>query len=240
MAGKMAAMTALEALHTIPFFTQIAPADLSDLARFLAPRRFGANQIIFHLGDPGGLLYIITRGKVKIFYPNSEGQEVVLAILGDGEFFGELALFDDSPRSATTETLEPTETFTLHRDAFIRFLHTNPACAINVLASLARRIRQLNEQISDIFFLDLPGRLARKLLALADAHGETTPEGVAISLSLTQTDLAEMTGATRVSVNKALSRFRKAQWISIKGRRFIIRDRRGLENLIRLSGGGAL
>ncbi len=240
MASKMGAMTALEALQTVPFFSQLPSADLLDLARFLAPRRFGADQIIFHLGDPGGLLYIITRGKVKIFYPSSEGQEVVLAILGDGEFFGELALFDDMPRSATTETLEATETFTLHRDEFLRFLRANPDCAIKVLASLARRIRHLNAELSDVFFLDLPGRLARKLLVLADAHGEVTPEGIAILLPLTQTDLAEMTGATRVSVNKALSRFRRAQWISIKGRRFIVRDRRGLENLIRLSGGGAL
>lgn len=235
MPGNIAPMTAVQALRSIPFFSQLDSNQLRDLSRAVVARRFGAGQVIFHLGDPGGLLYIINRGKVKIYFPNTEGYEVVLTILGDGDFFGDLALFDDAPRSATAETLEPTETFTLHRDEFLRYLRENPESAIHVLASLAQRIRQMNEQISDVFYLDLPGRLARQLLNLARAHGEQTAEGILIPLSLTQTDLAEMTGATRVSINKALSRFRKAQWVSVKGRRFTICDPQALENLIRLS-----
>lgn len=236
MAGNQAPLTAVQALRSIPFFAQLNPNELRDLSRAVVLRRFGPGQIIFHLGDPGGLLYIINHGKVKIYFPNAEGFEVVLAILGDGDFFGDLALFDDAPRSATAETLEPTEAYTLHRDEFLRHLRENPDIAIHVLGSLAQRIRQMNEQISDIFFLDLPGRLARQLLNLARAHGEETAEGILIPLALTQTDLAEMIGATRVSINKALSRFRKAQWVSVKGRRFTIRDAAALENLIRLSG----
>jgi CRP/FNR family transcriptional regulator/CRP/FNR family cyclic AMP-dependent transcriptional regulator len=195
-------------------------------------RKFDAGQIVFHMGDPGGLLYIITSGKVKITHANPDGQEALLAILGPGDYFGELALLDDSPRSATAEALEPAEMLTLHRDSFTRFLTSNPTFAHHVLYTLSKRIRHLNSQLSDIFFLDLSGRLARTLLTLADQHGKETDQGTLIDLSLTQTDLAEMTGATRVSINKALGRFRRANWVKVKGRYLTVVDRKALENII--------
>jgi CRP-like cAMP-binding protein len=189
------------------------------------------------MGDPAGLLYIITSGKVKIAYASSDGQEAVLAILGAGDFFGELALLDDSPRSASAESLESTQMLTLHRDEFLGFIDNNPAFSRQVLNVLARRIRHLNNQISDIFFLDLPARLARTLLHLADQHGKPTEKGVVIDISLTQTDLAEMTGATRVSINKALGRFRRENWVKVEGRTVTVLDPDALENLIHISGG---
>ena len=207
------------------------------MAGKLVPRRFGPNQVIFHLGDPGGLLYLISRGKVKISHTTSDGQEVVLAILGPGDFFGEMALLDDSPRSATAVALEPTETWTLHRGEFMTYLSDNPDFTLHVLKTLARHIRRLNTQLADIFFLDLPGRLARVLLNLAEQYGRKMQDGTLIDLSLTQTDLAEMTGATRVSINKALGRFRRAGWIRVNGRRVTVLDRKALEELIEVSGG---
>lgn len=231
------ARPASDALKNVPFFSRLSEAEIDALADRLIARSFGADQIIFHLGDPAGLLYIITGGKVKISYSSPEGQEAVLAILGSGDFFGELALLDDSPRSATAEAIEATDTLTLHRDEFLEYIDTNPAFARHVLNVLARRIRHLNNQISDIFFLDLPARLARILLLLADQHGLPAPDGTVIDLSLTQTDLAEMTGATRVSINKALGRFRRAGWVRVEGRQLTILNRRALENLIQISGG---
>ncbi len=229
--------TATEALRLVPFFTKMQPDEAEGLAQKLVPRRFSSGQIIFHHGDPGGLLYIISKGKVKITHSTPEGQEALLAILGEGDFFGELALLDDSPRSATAEAIQPTETLTLHRDDFLRYISNNPEFSQHVLQTMAHHIRRLNNQISDIFFLDLPGRLARTLLQLAEQHGRVTAEGILIDLSLTQTDLAEMTGATRVSVNKALGRFRRAKWVRTQGRRFIILDQDALQNLIQISGG---
>ena len=230
-------LPAAEALKKVPFFAKLTLTEARMLGDRLIIRRFGHDQIIFHLGDPAGLLYIISQGKVKISHSSADGQEAVLAILGKGDFFGELALLDDSPRSATAEAIEPTETLTLHRDDFLSYLDNNPAFARHVLNTLAKRIRHLNKQISDIFFLDLPARLARTLLLLADQHGRQTNGAVAIDLSLTQTDLAEMTGATRVSINKALGRFRRANWVLVKGRQLTILDRAALENLIQISGG---
>jgi CRP/FNR family transcriptional regulator, cyclic AMP receptor protein len=227
----------IQALQWVPFFSKLPPDEANDLARRLVRRRFSGGQIIFHHGDPGGLLYIIDKGKVKIAHSTPEGHEALLAILGAGDFFGELALLDDSPRSATAEALEPTETLTLHREDFMRYIHDNPEFALHVLHTMAQHIRRLNNQISDIFFLDLPGRLARTLLHLAEQHGKVTADGIVIDISLTQTDLAEMTGATRVSINKALGRFRRAKWVKAKGRRFIILDEDALKNLIQVSGG---
>lgn len=229
--------SAATALQVVPFFKNLGSADANELAGRLVPRRFASGQTIFHLGDPGGLLYIINRGKIKISYNTSEGQEVVLAILGPGDFFGELALLDDTPRSATAESLEPTETWTLHRDDFIHYITENPAFSLHVLQTLAQHIRRLNSQLADIFFLDLPGRLARTLLHLAEQYGRETDEGILIDLPLTQTDLAEMTGATRVSINKAIGRFRRSGWIKTAGRKVIILNHAALQGLIQVSGG---
>ncbi|KAA3656934.1 MAG: Crp/Fnr family transcriptional regulator [Chloroflexi bacterium] len=228
---------ASEALKLVPFFNNLNQEEVGNLSKRLVPRRFNAGQIIFHHGDPGGLLYIISRGKVKITHSTPDGQEAMLAIFGSGDFFGELALLDDSPRSATVEALEPTETMTLHRDEFIRYIHNNPNFSLHILQTLAQHIRRLNNQLSDIFFLDLPARLARQLLHLAEQHGNNIDDGIRIELSLTQTDLAEMTGATRVSINKALGRFRRANWVKVSGRKFTIVDRDALRNLIQTSGG---
>ncbi len=226
---------AIQALQIVPFFAELSAEHAGELSKSLVPRRFGPGQVIFHLGDPGGLLYLISRGKVKISHATPEGQEVVLAILGPGDFFGELALLDDAPRSATAEALEATETWTLHREEFINYLTDNTDFALHVLQTLARHIRRLNIQLADIFFLDLPGRLARTLLQLADQYGTYTTDGTIINLSLTQTDLAEMTGATRVSINKALGRFRRAGWIRIAGRQVTLLDREALVGLTEVS-----
>jgi CRP/FNR family transcriptional regulator/CRP/FNR family cyclic AMP-dependent transcriptional regulator len=228
---------AAAALQKVPFFSNLSADEADKLAKRLVPRRF--NQIVFHHGDPGGLLYIIVKGKVKITHSTPDGQEALLAILGSGDFFGELALLDDSPRSATAEAIEPTDVLTLHREEFMRYLQSNPDFSLHVLQTMAKRIRHLNKQVSDIFFLDLPGRLARTLLQLAEDHGRKTDEGIVIEINLTQTDLAEMVGATRVSINKAVGRFRRAKWIKNNGRRFIITNADALSNLIQVSGGNA-
>ncbi len=223
--------SAVQALQIVPFFADLPEEHATEMAKNLVSRRYAAGTAIFHLGDPGGLLYLIGKGKVKISHTTNEGQEVVLAILGPGDFFGEMALIDDAPRSATAVALEASETWTLHREEFIHYLTDNPEFALHVLKTLAQHIRRLNAQLADIFFLDLPGRLARTLLNLADQYGVYTTEGTIISLSLTQTDLAEMTGATRVSINKALGRFRRAGWIRVTGKQVTVIDRAGLEGM---------
>ncbi len=233
----MAISTSSKALQTVPFFANLSQSEAENLAERLVVRHFSPGQVIFHHGDPGGLLYIIIKGKVKIAHSTPEGMEALLAILGEDDFFGELALLDDSPRSATAEAIQPTETLTLHRDEFMRYISHNPDFSLHVLKSLGRNIRRLNSQLSDVFFLDLPARLARTLLNLAEQHGRVTVDGIVIDISLTQTDLAEMTGATRVSINKAIGRFRREQWVITKGRKFTLINPEALQHLIQISGG---
>lgn len=233
----MALRQSSKALQSVPFFANLTQHEAENLAGRLIIRHFSPGQVIFHHGDPGGLLYIIMKGKVKITHSTPEGNEALLAILGEDDFFGELALLDDSPRSATAEAIGATETLTLHRDEFIRYIRNNPDFSRHVLQTLARNIRRLNSQLSDVFFLDLPARLARTLLNLAEQHGRVTADGIVIDLSLTQTDLAEMTGATRVSINKAIGRFRREQWVQTKRRKFILLNPEALQHLIQISGG---
>jgi CRP-like cAMP-binding protein len=229
---------ATEALRNVPFFSKLSQDEADNVAQRLLLRHYSPGQIIFHHGDPGGLLYIIIEGKVKITHATAEGQEALLAIFGANDFFGELALLDDSPRSATVEAIEPTRALTLHREDFMHYIRGNPDLSLHVLHTMAQHIRRLNNQISDIFFLDLPGRLARTLLQLAEQHGRSQPDGtIVIDLSLTQTDLAEMIGATRVSINKSLGRFRREKWVKVQGRRVTLLDRDALLNLIQISGG---
>lgn len=238
MLGKVEFDAAIRALTDIPYFSLLSRPELEQLALSLVPRRFQPGQIIFHMGDPGGLLYIIKRGKVKIYFPNTSGQEIVLDIFGESTTFGDLALFDDAPRSATIEALQETEAYTLGRTEFLGYIRSNPEFAIAIMAKLAQTIRQMNEQFSDVFAVLLPGRLARKLLSLAESHGKVTANGILIPLSLTQTDLAQMTGSTRVSINKAIKHFRNEGWISVsKGRRITIHDPDALRYQIIASGG---
>jgi CRP-like cAMP-binding protein len=235
MQSNLTAAEAAEVLKNVPFFSTLSGHEIAEVAERLVPRRFNPGQIIFHLGDPAGLLYVITSGKVKISHTTPEGNEALLAILGDGDFFGELALLDETPRSATAEALDITDTLTLHRSEFMHFIESNPAFARHVLYVLARRIRNMNSQISDIFFLDLSGRVARMLLNLATQYGVEVADGIQIDIPLTQTDLSEMTGATRVSINKTLGRFRRSGWLRVKGRTFTILNRPALMEMIQLS-----
>lgn len=222
----------IEALKSVPLFAELGRSEIQELARSLIKRNFKSGQIIFHLDDPGGLLYIVKQGQVKIYRPDQDGHDAVLAILGKGDYFGEFALFDDSPRSATAKTLTPTMTYTLYRGEFVQFIRRNPDFSLKLLGIMAQHIREMNEQLSDVFFLPLPSRLARQFLRLGKVHGEETEGGLLIPIHLTQTDLAEMTGATRVSINRAIVKFRENGWISESNRVYTIRDAQALSNLI--------
>lgn len=225
------------ALKSMLYFEKLNEAELEQLAAAVVLRQFSAGQVIFHMGDPGGLLYIVKSGKVKIYFPSIEGEETMLDIFGEGAVFGEFALFDNSPRSATAEAIEETEAYTLHRTEFLRVIRSNTDVAIQVMAGLAEMIRRMNTEINDVFNMPLPARVARKLLNLAENHGKVTMTGIVIPIKMTQTDLAKMTGATRVSINKVINRFKGEGWISVDGGVYTLKDSDALELLIRMSGG---
>lgn len=178
---------------------------LDAVARVLRTRRFRRGETIFHQGDPGDALFIVASGSVKVVLPSDEGAEpAIVAILGRGEFFGELALLDGAPHSATVVAVEPTETLVLHRDAFLELVDLDAGLRRTLLASLAAEIRRLTGHVEDLHFLDLPGRLASRILRLAANAGATSGEA-RIAWPYTQSELAGMIGGSRQSVNRLLA-----------------------------------
>jgi CRP/FNR family transcriptional regulator, cyclic AMP receptor protein len=190
--------------HQVPLFEGLPAATLTQLAALAQRRAFKRGEVIFHKGDPGDTLFVITRGQVKIVLPSETGEEAVIGVLDVGDFFGELSLIDEQARSATIVATQVTETLVLRRVQFLQFVVAHPELAIQVLRVLSRRLRDADAFIEDAVFLDVPARLAKKLLELAQQYGKSTPEGTLITLRMTQQELATMVGATRESVNKHL------------------------------------
>src|SRR5687767_12461195 len=209
-------------LGQMVLFTELPPSRLAELAQMVRRRTYRRGETIFHKADPGDSLYLITDGQVKIVLPSDTGEEMTLGVLQTGDMFGELALFDGLPRSATMVAVENTEVLLLYRDDFLGFIGRNPEVATALLGVLSRRLRATDEWIEDAIFLDVPGRLAKRLLDLADRHGKQTDRGVEIDLKLTQQGLAAMVGATRESVNKHLGWVRDHHLITLDGQRIIL------------------
>ncbi len=195
---------AIGILRTSCLFERADESSLADIARQLRHRRFRRGETIFHQGDPGDALHLVSSGAVKIVLPSTEGEEAIIATLRSSDFFGELALLDGAPRSATAVALEATETWTLSRELFHDLLDRDPRLRDSLLAGLARELRRLTGQVEELHFLDLAGRLAMRLARLAR---EADPAAVEVRLDwpYTQSDLASMIGGTRQSVNRLLS-----------------------------------
>jgi CRP-like cAMP-binding protein len=185
-------------------FERADEAALTDLARHLRRRRFRRGEVIFHQGDPGDALHLVESGAIKIVLPSEHGEEAIIATLRHGDFFGELALLDGAPRSATAVALEASETWTLSRDLFHDLLDRDPRLRDSLLAGLARELRRLTGQVEELHFLDLAGRLAMRLARLA-READPAANEVRLDWPYTQSDLASMIGGTRQSVNRLLS-----------------------------------
>ena len=196
---------AIQALSRCALFGHADRAMLTSLSNRLRARRFRRNEVIMHQGDPGDSLHIVGAGAVKIVLPSAEGEEAIIATLRPGDFFGELALLDGAPRSATATALEPSETLVLPRTVFFELLDTVPGLRDALLSGVAKELRRLTGHVEELHFLDLAGRLATRLARLAE-EAEPDAEGeIRLSWPYTQSDLAAMIGGTRQSVNRLLS-----------------------------------
>jgi CRP/FNR family transcriptional regulator, cyclic AMP receptor protein len=220
-------------LARLPFFTQLQPEELQELTNRLKRRTYRPGETIFHKDDAGTTMYIIHEGTVKISVPSEVGSEMILSILSNGEFFGELSLFDGKPRSATVTSAGPTEVFVLHRDDFIDFVSKHPHVSLGIISALSNRIRRTDNLVEDVVFLDIPARLAKKLLELSRSHGKKLANGaIQVELRLTQQDIANMLGTTRESVNRQLVAFQERGFISIDRQRITILKSAELEKRI--------
>jgi CRP/FNR family cyclic AMP-dependent transcriptional regulator len=209
---------ARDLLATVPALAPLSRDDLLDLAASARRRSYARGQVIFHRDDPGDSLHIIVKGEVRVILPSPEGEEVTLALLGPGDFFGDLCLLDGEPRSATTVAIKATETLVVERSRFMQWLQSRPAAAIALLTAVGRRLRAANELVGEFAFLDVHCRLARKMLDLA---GPTREQGQ-VELHFSQDELASMVGVTRESVNKHLRFFKKRGAIEVHRRCIVL------------------
>lgn len=219
----------LQSLSGIPFFGGLEPAALERLAASMRARRFRRGEVIFHIGDPGDALFVIVSGDVKISLPSETGDEAILATLRPGDVFGELALLDGAPRSASATAIGPTETVVLPRDRFRELLASEAGFRDALLASIAGELRRLTHHVEELHFLDITGRLAARLIRLAEEGGTVLPDGaIQLRASLTQADLAAMVGCTRQSVNKLLGQFTDHGLVRLERDGIVISDLAGL------------
>ena len=219
-----------DALAGVPLFAGLDEEGLASLVRGMRIRRFRRSETVFHVGDPGDALFVVMSGSIKITLPADTGDEAILATLRPGDFFGELALLDGAPRSATAVAIEPTETFILARDRFRELIATEPVMREALLATMAAEVRRLTHHVEELHFLDITGRLASRLARLADEPGAVVSQDGSVRLPgpLTQGDLAAMIGCTRQSVNKLLGMFTDDGLIRLERDRIVVLDLDGL------------
>lgn len=201
-------------IRDLPLLARLPDDDLKALAARGRVRRFTAGGTIFNEGDPGDSLYVVIEGRVRISRVSGSGDEATLALMGPGDCFGELSLFDGRPRSATATATATTRAFVVSRDDFVAWVRERPEASLALLETLSLRLRRTDETVTDLVFLDLAHRLAKHLLTLAAA----LPEGDARRrqrIQVTQAELASMLGVSRESVNKQLNQFARDGWISL-------------------------
>jgi len=213
-----------EVIRKAPLFTALDDAASASLLASMVSVKIPKGTILFAEGDGGDQLYVIAEGKLKLGTSSGDGRENLLSILGPGEMFGELSLFDPGPRTSTATAVTDAKLLSLGQEKLLPWLVENPKVSLQLLARLAQRLRRTNEAVGDLVFSDVPGRVAKALIDLGERFGKKTDEGLYVHHDLTQEELAQLVGASRETVNKALADFAGRNWLKLVGRAVLITD----------------
>ena len=189
-------------LSSVSIFSGVDPADLEPLAARMHWRSYQRGEVIFHQDDPGDRLYYVAEGMVKISIVSSDGRESDIALLSRGDCFGEMSVLDGGRRAATAVAVEPTQTMTSTREDFLSFLNEHVQVAIQIIALMARRLRNTDEMMGNMAFLDVPTRVAKKLMELANTYGERRDDQGRITVPVGQEELSRLVGSSREVVSK--------------------------------------
>jgi CRP/FNR family transcriptional regulator, cyclic AMP receptor protein len=211
-----------DVLRQAPLFSSLDDEAANSLRSSMSETRIGRGDVLFHEGDSGDRLYVVTDGKIKLGRTSADGRENLLAILGPGQMFGELSLFDPGPRSATATAVTPCTLMSLGHDELLRWLEDQPSVARALLHQLAARLRKTSDVVADLVFSDVPGRVAKALLDLSRRFGRTADDGIHVHHDLTQEELAQLVGASRETVNKALADFAMRGWLRLEPRSVVL------------------
>jgi len=208
----------------IPLFERMSPEEREELRGMMSQTTLRRGEVLFNEGDSGDRLYILLTGKVKLGHTSVDGRENLLAVLGPGEVVGELTLFAPGPRSTTATAVATTELLALEHNQLMGFIDSHPTLAKDMLRALAVRLRRTNIALADLVFSDVPGRVAKALLDLAERFGAPTEDGIHVPHDLTQEELAQLVGASRETINKSLAEFVSRGWIRLEGRAVTLID----------------
>ena len=212
-------------LRRAPLFDGLDEESARALRRQMADVKLSRGEHLFLEGQDGDRLYVVLDGKIKLTRAATDGRENLLSVLGPGEMFGELSLFDPRPRTASAVAVTDARLAGLGHDYLRHWLTGRPAVAMHLLRALAQRLRRTNDVMADLVFTDVPGRVAKALLDLADRFGEEQDGGLEVHHDLTQEELAQLVGASRETVNKALADFSARGWLQLHAKSVLILDR---------------
>ncbi|AZA14563.1 CRP-like cAMP-activated global transcriptional regulator GlxR [Corynebacterium choanae] len=218
----------MDAVHDIlsraGIFQGVDPQAVENLIKELQTVRFPRGTVIFDEGEPGDRLYIITQGKVKLARHAADGRENLLTVMGPSDMFGELSIFDPGPRTSSAVCVTEVSAATMDSDMLHKWIDAHPEISEQLLRVLARRLRRTNAALADLIFTDVPGRVAKTLLQLANRFGSQENGVLRVNHDLTQEEIAQLVGASRETVNKALATFAHRNWIRLDGKSVVICD----------------
>ncbi|MGH2398647.1 MAG: Crp/Fnr family transcriptional regulator [bacterium] len=218
-------------LRRVNLFAKVDEHEMQALADRTTMREVHRGRVILQPDEPREIVYVIKEGRVKVSRYSQDGREQILALLESGDVFGELALVRTA-EPVHVEAFEDTLLCGMHSDDFLALIRRQPEVMLDVMRVLAERLRAAEEEIADLAFRNVPGRLASLLLRLAQAYGNDAAGGQRVTLRLTHQDMAAMIGATRETVTAVLNRFREGGLIAFDHRHIVIRNRDGLQRLV--------
>jgi CRP/FNR family cyclic AMP-dependent transcriptional regulator len=216
-------MTDRELLWTVPIFSELPESDIDAIVRLCTRRKYPKDTVVFFENDPGDVLFMIVDGRIKVTILGDDGKEVILTVLSPGDFFGEMALLDNEPRSATAIAIENCELILLHRADFESALEDNRSISRGLVRVLSARLRRANHQISTLALLDVYGRVARALLDMARDEGRRLKDGHIAFRRATHQEIANRIGTTRETVTRMLKDLERQSLIEVEGKEIILR-----------------
>ena len=213
-----------EVIRRAPLFTALDDASAATLRESMTQVKVSKGQTLFKEGDAGDRLFVVVEGKLKLGTSSGDGRENLLSILGPGDMFGELSLFDPGPHTATATAVTDARVLALANDQVIGWVTAHPQVSLQLFKRLARRLRRTNEVLADLVFADVPGRVAKAIMDLGERFGTKKDDGLHVNHELTQEELAQLVGASRETVNKALADFAGRGWVRLEPRAVVVLD----------------
>jgi CRP/FNR family transcriptional regulator len=222
----------LFSLRQSEIFDSFNAVEVGRLLGILEEQELPKHHVLFSPGAPSEAIYFIEKGRVRLTRLSPEGKTVILALLGPGDLIGEAA-WETGEHDSYAETLEDSRIYQIGREAFQTFIKENPEFGLRLIQIIGGRLKQAQARIEDLVFRQVPSRVARLLLTLAESHGKVTPKGIRVEFPLTHQEIADLVGSSRVTVTQILNRFRTSHWIDIESKRVTIHDLNALEDMVK-------